>query len=91
MSRIQPTFDPVEEIRTIVQEMVADAIIERHCDELPENPKPADIAPFAAEIEAELTNVENTRGLFARALFVIALKDWQEFGLGPFCERWLQS
>ena len=40
-------------------------------------------------VEALLADVESTRGLFARALFVVALKDWKAFGLGPFCERWL--
>ena len=78
-----------EEIKTIVQELVAVGVIHRHREELPENPTPGDVEHFAAEIEAELANVENTRRLFPRAMFVIALNDWRAYGLGPFREKWL--
>ena len=78
------------ELHEILNEMIAGDLIHRHRDELPENPTRADVERFADEIKAELTNVEKTRNLIARAMFVIALNHWREFGLGPFRERWFE-
>ncbi len=68
--------------------MITTDVVEENRSRLPDDPHPDDLMHLVDEIERRLSG-PNGKQLVYRAMLLRALKDWRDFGVLVFADRWL--